>query len=109
MPAQRLRLTAAGSIVGDEHVVSVMIENDGKLPVLATKLTLVDHRGARLLPARYSDNYVTVLPGEPRRVLISYPAALGKSATVNVRGWNLRPASVRVRDAGRTRATLPGQ
>ena len=100
MPQQRLRISAAASTVGDERVVAVMLENTGKVPALATKLTLVDHMGTRLLPARYTDNYLSVLPGEPRRVLISYPAKLGARAAVNVRGWNVRPTSTRARDAG---------
>jgi hypothetical protein len=106
LPQQRLKLSAASSNVGDERVVAVLLENDGKVPVLATKLTLVDHMGARILPSRYSDNYITVMPGEPRRVLISYPAKLGTRATVNLRGWNARPTSVKVRDAG-TASTQP--
>jgi hypothetical protein len=41
-----------------------------------------------------------VMPGEPRRVLIHYPAKLGARATVNLRGWTVRPASAKARDAG---------
>jgi hypothetical protein len=96
MPQQRLRLRATSSITGDERVIAVTLDNDGDTPVLAAKLTLVDHMGARILPARYTDNYLTVLPGEPRRVLISYPAKLGARATVNLRGWNVRPTSAKV-------------
>lgn len=98
MPQQRLRLSAAASTVGDERVVTVTLENEGSTPVLAAKLTLVDHMGSRILPARYSDNYLVVLPGEPRRVTIAYPQRFGPRAAVNLRGWNARPASIRVRD-----------
>jgi hypothetical protein len=94
---QRLRLGATSSVAGDERVVTVTLENTGKVPVIAAKLTLVDHMGARILPARYSDNYLTVLPGEPRRVTISYPAHLGSRATINLRGWNAHPTSIRAR------------
>jgi hypothetical protein len=104
MPQQRLRLSAAASMVGDERVVAVMLENDGKVPVLAAKLTLVDHMGARILPARYTDNYITVMPGEPRRVLVSYPARFGERVTINLRGWNARPGSVRVRTVSASEA-----
>jgi hypothetical protein len=100
LPPQKLNLSAASSVVADERIVAVMLENDGKVPVLAAKLTLVDHMGARILPARYSDNYLTLLPGEARRVLISYPAKLGARATVKLRGWNARAGSVKVREAG---------
>ena len=74
----------------------MQIANDGKQATLGTKLTLVDPTGMRILPALYSDNYLTVLPGEPRVVEIRYPARLGARATVKVRGWNVQETSVRV-------------
>ena len=82
--------------MGDERVITVQIVNNGKQAALGTKLTLVDHMGARILPALYSDNYLTVLPGEPRVVEIRYPANLGTRATVRVRGWNVQATSARV-------------
>ncbi|HKU90234.1 MAG TPA: glycoside hydrolase family 2 protein, partial [Steroidobacteraceae bacterium] len=66
------------------------------VPVLSIKLTLVDQRGARILPAIYSDNYLTLLPGEAREVQVRYPGALKSGATINVRGWNAVNASTRV-------------
>ena len=72
--------------------------NEAAVPVLSAKLTLVDHMGTRILPARYTDNYLTILPGEPRRVLISYPARFGTRASVKLRGWNVRPAAIKVRN-----------
>ena len=92
---QALALKASARTEGDERVVTVSLTNGGKQPALATKLTLVDARGNRLLPALYSDNYVSVLPGEPRSVEIRYPARLGGVAAVNVRGWNVKAASVK--------------
>ena len=80
--------------VGASEVV-VYVENTGNAPALGLKLTLVDHMGTRVLPALYSDNYVNLLPGESRSVEIRYPA--GNSRTkVNLRGWNVRPASAKV-------------
>ena len=79
-------------------MVFVRLVNAGKAPALATKLTLVDRKGTRILPALYSDNYLAVLPGEPRTIIIRYPAGLGDSASIRVRGWNVKPATVRGRD-----------
>ena len=100
LPRLRPRLAAAAGTVGDERIVTVSLENTGKAAVLGAKLTLVDHMGARILPARYSDNYLTLLPGEPRRVTIAYPAKFGTRASVNLRGWNVRATSVKVREGG---------
>ena len=93
---QKLRIKAAAATVEDERVVTVQIANDGKQATLGTKLTLVDPTGTRILPALYSDNYLTVLPGEPRVVEIRYPAKHGARATVRVRGWNVQETSARV-------------
>ena len=38
-----------------------------------------------------------MLPGEPRRIEIRYPAKLGRVAVVNVRGWNVKAAKVRAK------------
>ena len=96
LKAQKLSLKASSVVVGDERVISVQIANTGKQAALAAKLTLVDHMGARILPALYSDNYLTVLPGEPRTVEIRYPARFGARASVNLRGWNVQAGSVKV-------------
>ncbi|MBC8025316.1 MAG: hypothetical protein H7Y89_04955 [Steroidobacteraceae bacterium] len=99
---QQIELQATGRTVEAERVVSVRLVNPGKTPAFAAKLTLVDAGGERILPALYSDNYVVVMPGEPRTITIRYPAKLGDKATIRVRGWNVKPASARV--ASTTRA-----
>ncbi|HEV7607908.1 MAG TPA: glycoside hydrolase family 2 TIM barrel-domain containing protein, partial [Steroidobacteraceae bacterium] len=81
---------------GDERSAAIQVTNNGNQAALGIKLTLVDYQGARMLPARYSDNYLTLLPGESRIVGINYPAKLGGRATINARGWNVRATSVRV-------------
>ena len=42
------------------QTVSVELANDGKAAALAAKLTLLDRRGERILPAYYSDKPVLV-------------------------------------------------
>ena len=58
-----------------------------------SKLTAVDQEGNRVLPVLYSDNYVSVLPGEPRSVQIHCPAG-GRCSRIQIRGWNVQPAAV---------------
>jgi hypothetical protein len=49
------------------------------------------------LPAYFSDNYVSLLPGEKRVVEISYPEAKANAAAiVAIRGWNVVPARAEV-------------
>ncbi len=44
----------------------------------------------RILPVFYSDNYVSVLPGEKKTILLNYPVSVkSEDALVSVRGWNV--------------------
>ncbi len=91
---QPVRVTARVSREAGETVVSAELEDAGTEPALAAKLTLVDDQGARILPAYYSDNYVSLLPGEKRQIIIRCPADAATKMRVNLRGWNVQPASV---------------
>jgi hypothetical protein len=77
-----------------ESVMHVSLRNSGNTVALMNKLTLIDSTtGERILPAYYSDNYVSLLPGEARDIEITYPS--GKAAAaVTLRGWNLSPRNV---------------
>ena len=80
---------------GGEAHVTVALENTGAAVAVAAKLTLLrTSDGERILPAYFSDNYVSLLPGEKRTVEISYPTA--QAATVAIRGWNVVPGKVEV-------------
>ena len=64
---------------------------------LMTKLTLRNaDTGQRILPAFYSDNYLSLLPGEAKTVRIECRSAdLGAATpTVTVDGWNLEPVAL---------------
>jgi hypothetical protein len=88
-------LSAAGA--GGERRASVKIKNAGAVPALLIKLTLKDAAsGRRILPAYYSDNYFSMLPGEERTVTIEFPAGSQQPAA-GLRGWNLGPATVSAR------------
>ena len=94
MPQQAMTASVRKTANGG---VAVTLSNDGTTPLLETKLTLVDAQGERVLPAFYSDNYVSLLSGEHRTVTIdtmdsTKPA--GTPAAVQLRGWNVTPASI---------------
>ncbi|TWR31125.1 glycosyl hydrolase [Mucilaginibacter pallidiroseus] len=42
----------------------------------------------RVLPAFYDNNYVSILPGEQRKVIIDYSATTKTNLAVDVDGWN---------------------
>jgi mannosylglycoprotein endo-beta-mannosidase len=53
------------------------------------RVSLVDaDTKERILPAFYDNNYISVLPGEQKKVIIDYPAAGLKNLAVDIDGWN---------------------
>lgn len=47
----------------------------------------------RVLPVHYSDNYLSLVPGEAKRVTVEFKYGLGKSSehpSILVEGWNVR-------------------
>jgi Glycosyl hydrolase 2 galactose-binding domain-like/Exo-beta-D-glucosaminidase Ig-fold domain/Glycosyl hydrolases family 2/Concanavalin A-like lectin/glucanases superfamily len=89
-PAQ-LETSANATRDGATATVHVQLKNTGSDAALETKLTLLNaDDGSRILPAYYSDNYVSLLPGESREITIEYPGTAAHSATaVALRGWNI--------------------
>lgn len=75
--------------------VEVTLDNAQLHPLaFFNRLSLVDaDNKTRLLPVFYSDNYVTVLPGEQKKVIIDYtPAITKKDIQVEISGWNVKTA-----------------
>jgi beta-galactosidase/beta-glucuronidase len=88
------RLDARMDAVADEGKdkrVRITLSNPGLVPALAAKLTLVNGKGARILPVFYSDNYVSLLPGESKVVEIRYPAETRGMPHFTLDGWNVTP------------------
>jgi hypothetical protein len=75
-----------------ENQLTVTLRNDGRAVAVMVVLSLRDkNSGQRILPARYSENYVWLLPGESRDVTVSWgsgrrPVAPG----VVITGYNVR-------------------
>ncbi|MCQ2156537.1 MAG: beta-glycosidase, partial [Bacteroidales bacterium] len=52
--------------------IKVTLRNDDSVPALMVRLVLLDRSGEELLPVDYSDNYISLLPGEERTVEIGW-------------------------------------
>ncbi len=96
MPAVTLAAGAAVAQDGAEQRVTATLSNTTTTPALAAKLTLWDARGQQILPACFSDHYVSLLPGETRTITINVPASTPAPATILLRGWNVAPTQVRI-------------
>ena len=69
--------TAKQGVTGEATVV-----NNTKAPLLLIRLKLVDENGERVLPVHWSENYISLMPGESRVVKFDAPAAKGKVSVV---------------------------
>ncbi|HEX8141146.1 MAG TPA: LamG-like jellyroll fold domain-containing protein [Pyrinomonadaceae bacterium] len=88
------RQTAAGW-------VRVLVDLTNRSPgiALATQVTLRSAlTKARVLPAYQSDNFISLLPGETRRITVEVPATAAgeEELQVSLAGWNVRGATVPV-------------
>ena len=90
LPNQNVAVTAQKTASG----LSVTLTNGSTTATLENKLTLLDDKGNRILPAYYSDNYISLMPGERRTVTIDYSSAA--KPVVALRGWNTAPQTVDV-------------
>jgi hypothetical protein len=90
-------VTATAEVAGNNEI-RVDLRNPGQVAALENKLTLVRADGSQVLPAYYSDNYVSLLPGEERAITISLAEGQSKAGLrLELRGWNATPVSGGVR------------
>lgn len=87
---------AATTTAGDETTVQVTLTNSSGTPAIETKLTVMNADGSQVLPAYFSDNYVSLLPGETRMVEVRFPAGAAHDPRVTLRGWNVAPGVVAI-------------
>jgi len=87
----QIKATVRTAVEGDEERVKVVLENTGSMAAIELKLTLLEADGkTRVLPAYYSDNYVSLLPGEKKEIVVECPNTRAKAGlSVGLRGWNL--------------------
>ncbi|MBD1393381.1 glycoside hydrolase family 2 protein [Mucilaginibacter glaciei] len=71
--------------------VEVTLTNpQNKVVAFFNRISLVNaDTKERILPAFYSDNYVSVLPGQQKKIIVDYnPALFGKNLAIDIDGWN---------------------
>lgn len=69
--------------------IEVSLKNNGSVLAFFNRLSLTDGSKTRLLPTFYSDNYVSVLPGEQKTVTLEYGTQLtAPNMQVELEGWN---------------------
>jgi hypothetical protein len=96
LPKVTLRSATTAERQGDRWVLWTELENPSKTPALLVRLKAVREKsGDRILPALYEDNYLTLLPGESRRIRTELAQAdtRGERPNIAVEGFNVEAAS----------------
>jgi exo-1,4-beta-D-glucosaminidase len=92
LPRTTLKVASKTTRQGDAFTTRVTLENPGKTLAFFVRLKLTrGPRGEEVLPVRWQDNYVSLLPGEKRELWATYRARdLARAKpTVEVSGWNV--------------------
>jgi mannosylglycoprotein endo-beta-mannosidase len=92
LPTAVVEASAVSRVTGDKSVVTLTLRNSSAMIALMTHLQL--HRktsGKRVLPVFYSDNYLSLVPGESRVVTIELATKDlgGEKALIEVDGFNV--------------------
>jgi beta-galactosidase/beta-glucuronidase len=77
---------------GQDWILTTTLNNTTKTPVLMIRLKVVGaNSGERILPVFYSDNYVSLMPGETKVITMKLKNedTRGQKPVVNVSGFNL--------------------
>ncbi len=89
LPPATVQASASVGASNGERKATVTLINSGTAPAVLVKLTLENAAtGSRILPAYYSDNYISLLPGEQRIVTVEFSPGT-ETPIVGLRGWNL--------------------
>ena len=89
---------ASGAEFENGRRLEVRLKNMSAVAALNTKLVATNTTdGSEILPAFYSDNYISLLPGEERTVTVDMPnVKVDHALLLKIRGWNVVQTSVDV-------------
>ncbi len=85
--AVKIKIEKAGN-----SKLNVSLSNAANNPVaFFNRIALINEAtGERILPTFFSDNYISILPGETKTVQVEYPAAYNTvNKSIQVYGWNV--------------------
>ncbi|MGW7047751.1 glycoside hydrolase family 2 protein [Streptomyces avermitilis] len=96
VPVSATASTTAGTDGASTTTVTVRNTGSGRTPSLFTDVHLVDSRGKPVLPVQWSDNEVSLWPGESATLTVTYRTAdlHGSAPRVRVSGWNTAEQTV---------------
>jgi hypothetical protein len=110
MPSTTLAVTASAAMQGDRQVVTAQLKNTGTNLAFFTRLKIYGQNSQQLVDGSfYSDNYISLTPGQERTITIDYPAASlqGDKPQLIVEGWNVGTLVLPLPGQGQTPPAKP--
>ena len=93
LPKVELQATTKSERQGKRWVLKTELNNSSKQPALMVRLKAVRTKsGDRILPAYYSDNFVSLMPGEQKTIVTRIEDAdtRGESPRIMIDGFNIK-------------------
>jgi exo-1,4-beta-D-glucosaminidase len=88
------------SVEKNERVLQIKVKNTGSQIAFFTRLQAMQ-KEEEIMPSFWSDNYFTLVPNAEETLTVRVPVAACKSVEplrVNISGWNVKAAEVKVRE-----------
>ena len=97
LPKVRLASEARRVTLDGRPALQVRLRTPGKGLAFMVQLKLLEKKGGKpIRPTFYSDNFVSLLPGEEKTIVIDTPQNVPAGAELFLEGWNVDPVSAPV-------------
>jgi len=97
LPEVKLKTSAKKSISKGKNAIEISLENPSPGMALMIRLKILDSKtGERILPAFWSDNYFSLVPGEMLSVTITLENEPENEPVIVVEGWNIAPQNIKI-------------
>jgi hypothetical protein len=74
----------------------IIVSNPGRETAFFIRLKVLDENNELFLPAYFSENYFTLLPGEKRMIELDVDKSKSKNCKLAIEGWNVSEQSVKL-------------
>jgi hypothetical protein len=97
LPEVNLDISAKKSISKGKNRIEIILDNPTQAMALMIRLKILDPiTGKRILPAFWTDNYFSMVPGETRSVVITLEDELLNEPVIVAEGWNIETQKVKM-------------
>lgn len=87
---KKAQVSVSAKALSDSKIEVTISNAKDNTVAFFNRISLIDGKTReRILPAFYDDNYISIIPGGEKKVVVEYNAISGTSPKVEVYGWNV--------------------